>query len=101
MSKTTSVLAERIEQHRDEIRAIVEANRASNPRLFGSVLHGTDDEQSDIDILIEADQGMSLFDLGRIQYDLSELLGRDVDVKTPNWLPDGFREAVIAEARVL
>ncbi|CAN5435295.1 nucleotidyltransferase [soil metagenome] len=101
MSKTTSVLAERIEQHRDEIRAIVEANRASNPRLFGSVLHGTDDADSDIDILKDADPDASLFDLGGIQYDLSKLLGHDVDVKTPEGLPDRFRDVVIAEARTI
>ncbi|MGH2550553.1 MAG: nucleotidyltransferase family protein [Thermomicrobiales bacterium] len=99
MSKTTSVLAERIEQKRDEIRAIVEANRASNPRVFGSVLHGTDDEQSDIDLLIDADPDASLFDLGAIQYDLSELLGTRVDVLTPGDLPVRFRDRVIAESR--
>lgn len=101
MEKTASVLARRIEEHRLEIHAIVEANRASNPRVFGSVLHGTDDERSDIDILIDGAQGMSLFDLGRIQYDLSELLGSVVDVKTPGWLPDSFRDVVVAEARPL
>lgn len=98
MAKTTSPLAERIERHRDEIRAIVEANRASNPRVFGSVLHGTDDENSDIDILIDADPDASLFDLGAIQYDLSELLGTRVDVLTPGSLPVLFRDRVIAEA---
>lgn len=101
MRNTTSILAERIEQNREKIRAIVEANRASNPRLFGSVLHGTDDADSDIDILVDADNEMSLFDLGQIQYDLSELLQSFVDVKTPEWLPDSFREIVIAEAQRL
>jgi hypothetical protein len=101
MAKTTSSLAERIERHRDEIRAIVEANRASNPRVFGSVLHGTDDENSDIDILIDADRDASLFDLGAIQYDLSELLGTRVDVLTPGDLPKRFRAIVVAEAREL
>jgi predicted nucleotidyltransferase len=99
MAKTTSPLAERIEHHRDEIRAIVEANRASNPRIFGSVLHGTDDEHSDIDILIDADPDASLFDLGGIQYDLSELLGVRVDVLTPGALPVRFRDKVVAEAK--
>lgn len=99
MSKTTSVLAERIEQHRDEIRAIVEANRASNPSLFGSVLHGTDDADSDIDILIDADPDASLFDLGGIQYDLSELLDVRVDVLTSDGLRERMRERGLAEAK--
>jgi predicted nucleotidyltransferase len=99
MRKTTSKLAERVEQHRDEIRAIVEANRASNPRLFGSVLHGTDDADSDIDILIDADPEASLFDLGGIQYDLSELLKVQVDVLTSDGLRERIREKVLAEAK--
>jgi len=40
--------------HRAAIRAIVEAHRASNARVFGSVVHGSDTEDSDLDILIVA-----------------------------------------------
>jgi uncharacterized protein len=40
-----------------------------------------------------------LFDLGGLQVDLSELLGREVDLLTPNDLPVRFRDQVVAEAR--
>lgn len=40
-------------QHRQEIWRIVTAHRASNPRVFGSVLHDTDTEGSDVDFLID------------------------------------------------
>lgn len=87
-----------LEQHREEIRRIVERHRASNARIFGSVLYREDNDQSDLDLLVEPDEHMTLFDLGAIRYELRELLGVEVDVLTPNALPDSFREKVISEA---
>ncbi|WP_198390469.1 nucleotidyltransferase family protein [Burkholderia ubonensis] len=85
--------------HRVEIRRIVEANRASNARVFGSVLRGDDTDESDLDLLVEPQPGMTLLNVGTIRYRLSELLGVRVDVLTPNALPDSFRATVVAEAR--
>lgn len=85
--------------HRAEVRRIVEANRASNARVFGSVLRGEDTEESDLDLLVEPNQGMTLLNVGTIRYRLSELLGVQVDVLTPNALPEKFRAIVIAEAQ--
>jgi predicted nucleotidyltransferase len=42
----------------------VERFPTSNPRVFGSVLHGTDQNGSDIDLLVDALPGATLFDLG-------------------------------------
>lgn len=85
--------------HRAEIRKIVEDNRASNARVFGSVLHGEDTEQSDLDLLVEPLPGMSLINVGIIRYKLVDFLGVAVDVLTPNALPDTFRARVLAEAQ--
>jgi predicted nucleotidyltransferase len=85
--------------HRAEIRRIVEANRASNARVFGSVLRGEDTEQSDLDLLVEPSPGMTLLNVGTIRYRLAELLGVHVDVLTPNALPEKFRAIVMAEAQ--
>jgi uncharacterized protein len=90
--------SERLNAHRETIRAIVAARRASNPRVFGSVARGEDTDDSDIDILIDPAAKMTLFDLGGIQFRLSQLLGVEVDVLTPNALPEKFRESVLAEA---
>ncbi len=87
-----------LDQHRDEIRRIVENHRARNARLFGSALHGHDRVDSDIDLLVDPVEQMTLFDLGAIRYELRELLGVEVDVLTPNALPDSFREKVLSEA---
>jgi hypothetical protein len=87
-----------LEQHRAEIRRIVENHRAQNARLFGSALHGLDSVGSDLDLLVDPVEHMTLFDIGAIRYKLRELLGVEVDVLTPNALPDRFREKVLREA---
>jgi predicted nucleotidyltransferase len=84
--------------HRKAIREIVLAHRASNARVFGSVVHGSDTEGSDLDILVDTTEDTTLFDLGAIRYKLCHLLGVQVDVLTPGALPDKFRQTVIADA---
>ena len=85
-------------QNRALIRHIVLSHKSINPRIFGSVLHGTDTENSDLDLLIDPLPGATLIDLGAIQDELEELLGISVDVLTPNELPLSFREHVLREA---
>ena len=87
-----------LQTHRDEIRRVVLAHRAKNPRVFGSVLSGQDTEDSDLDILIDTTLSTSLMDVAAIQVELESLLGVSVDVLTPNALPDKFRDTVIAQA---
>jgi len=88
-----------LQAHRAEIRSVVERHSARNARVFGSVLHGQDHEGSDLDILIDPTPETTLFDIGAIRHELLQLLGVQVDVLTPNALPDSFRAKVIAEAR--
>ena len=87
-----------LEQHRETIRRVVQANRATNARVFGSVVRGTDSEDSDLDILVDPTESTTLFDIGTMRDELSELLGVDVDVLTPMALPEKVRDAVLAEA---
>jgi uncharacterized protein len=70
----------------------------ANPRVFGSVLHGTDRDGSDLDLLVDALPGTTLFDLGGLQDELETLLGVHVDVLTPADLPPKVRAKVLAEA---
>lgn len=84
--------------NRAAIRSVVERHRARNARIFGSVLHGLDQEGSDLDILIDPTPETTMFDIGAIRHELLQLLGVQVDVLTPNALPDSFRAQVIAEA---
>lgn len=60
---------------------------------------GTDQEGSDLDLLVDAPTGTTLFDLGGLQVELEDLLGVNVDLLTPGDLPLKFRDKVLAEAR--
>jgi predicted nucleotidyltransferase len=85
--------------HRDAICHMVQGFRVSNPRVFGSVLHGADTEDSDLDLLVDPLPGTTLFDLGGLKFELERLMGVRVDVRTPMDLPASFRDEVLAEAR--
>jgi uncharacterized protein len=84
--------------HRSAIRSIVESHRASNARVFGSVVRGDDTDLSDLDLLVDPMPETTLFDIGAIRHELGELLGVPVDVLTPDALPARFRAVVLAEA---
>ena len=73
--------------------------RAANLRIFGSVLSGADRDGGDLDLLVDALPGATLFDLGGLQVELEALLGVKVDLLTPGDLPPKIRERVLAEAR--
>lgn len=89
--------------HLDRLAIFELARRfhVSNPRVFGSVLHGTDTDRSDLDLLVDPSPETTLFDLGGLQVELEALLGVPVDVLTPGDLPLRIRAKVLAEARPL
>ncbi len=84
---------------RHSVREAAHRFRTANPRVFGSVLHGTDRDGSDLDLLVDALPGATLFDLGGLQVELETLLGVQVDLLTPADLPIRFRAKVLAEAQ--
>ena len=88
-----------LDMKRSAVREVVGRFRTANPRIFGSVLHGTDQDGSDLDLLVDALPGATLIDLGGLQDELASLLGVDVDVRTPGDLPLTFRAKVLAEAK--
>lgn len=87
-----------LQSHREAIREIALRHRVLNVRVFGSVVHGDDTEESDLDLLVDPTSETTLMDIGAIRYELKKLLGISVDVLTPKALPDGFRDSVIREA---
>ena len=90
-----------IDQNRSAVRKAATRFRAANPRVFGSVLHGNDLDGSDLDLLVDALPGATLFDLGGLQIELEEILGVPVDLLTPDDIPLKFRDQVLAEARAV
>ena len=84
---------------RGAIREAAGRFRTANPRIFGSVLHGTDEDGSDLDLLVDVLPGATLFDLGGLHAELESLLGVHVDLLTPGDLSPKFRAQVLAEAQ--
>ena len=81
---------------------MVELNGACNPRVFGSVLHGDDTSDSDLDLLVDPIEGKTtLTSLVRIKRELEALAGVTTDVLTPMALHERFRQRVLAEATPL
>ena len=70
--------------------------------LFGSRLHGNARPDSDLDLLVEFQPAsrVGLIQMARIERELSELIGRKVDLRTPADLSRYFREEVLREAEV-
>jgi predicted nucleotidyltransferase len=90
-----------LNQKRTEIRELVAKFPTLNPRVFGSVVFGNDKEGSDLDLLVDTLPGLTLFDLGALQYELEEMLGVSVDLLTPGDLPMKFRNLVLAQAQAV
>ena len=88
-------------QHRDSIRQIALNHRVKNVRIFGSVLHGLDNDESELDLLVDPTPETTLMDIAKIQIEVANLLNVTVDVVTPKALPDKFRDQVLKEAQPL
>jgi predicted nucleotidyltransferase len=69
--------------------------------LFGSMARGDVNENSDVDFLVELEQGRDLFDLGELLIDLQTLLQRKVDLVTRNALHPRIAAHVLKEAQPL
>jgi len=92
---------------REKIKMAVEKNPYKKDirrlSLFGSELHGTAKEGSDVDLLVEFMPGaeITFFSLAEIEEDFERNIGRKVDLLTPRQLSHYFRDSVLAEAELL
>ena len=70
--------------------------------LFGSVLEGSFGQDSDIDVLVEFEKGarIGFIRLAAMELELSQILGRKTDLRTPAELSRYFREDVLKNAEV-
>lgn len=94
-------LGRRLRRHRRAIIELATRRGARNARVFGSVARGEDTEASDVDLLVDLDEGVGVVSLAGLQRELAELLGVDVDVVPAVTLKPGVRDAVLAEAIAL
>jgi predicted nucleotidyltransferase len=72
-----------------------------NPRVFGSVARGNDGDKSDLDLPIDAGEGLDLFGIAKMQMAVGVLVQTPVDTRTPEDMSPRFRQQVLAEAKPL
>jgi len=86
-----------------EIAAFCRRHQIRRLALFGSILRDDFVPESDVDVLVIFDPAarVGLFRLAAIESQLSEVLGRKVDLNTPGFLSDRFRDEVLREAEDL
>ena len=87
-----------LKEHRQEILSLATRHGARHIRVFGSVARGEADGQSDVDFLVDMEQGRTLMDMGGLLMELQELLGCHVDVVSEKGLRSRIRDRVLAEA---
>lgn len=89
-----------IQVDREAIARFCQKHHIRKLSFFGSVLRGDFTAHSDVDVLVEFDPehipGLAFFEM---EHELSQMLGRKVDLNTPGDLSKYFREEVIAEAQ--
>jgi Predicted nucleotidyltransferases len=83
-----AMLLNELRNKKEDIYKIVEKNKGSQVKVFGSTVTGSETDQSDIDILIKFRVDATLFDLVEIKLELESLLNKRVDVVSENGLKD-------------
>jgi uncharacterized protein len=86
--------SEALALHKDAILAVLAKYPVSNPMIYGSVLKGKDTEASDIDIMVDLDGRLTLFDLVEIEIELSKAAGVRVDLRTSADFSDRVRKYI-------
>lgn len=87
----------------DKIRAFCEKYPIRKLSLFGSVLREDFNAESDVDVLVEFESGsvVTYLDMADMQFELEDILGREVDLLTPPALSKYFRQKVLDIAQVI
>jgi hypothetical protein len=91
-------LGRRVRRHRRAVADLAERRGLRNVRVFGSVARGEDREGSDIDLLVDVDEGVGLVAIAGLARELTDLLGVPVDVVPADSLKRAVRAEVLAEA---
>lgn len=98
--KNIETLQPNIEIPISRIRQFCKKNCIRKLALFGSILTKRFRKTSDVDILVEFDAKHipGLIGISRMEYELADIIGRPVDLRTPNDLSPYFRNEVIEGA---
>ena len=91
-------ILERLDAKRTQVLHLAQTYGARNVRMIGSVARGEAGPDSDLDLLVDLEQGRSLLDQATLMIELEKLLGCKVDVATDQGLRSRVRERVLKEA---
>lgn len=89
---------ELLRKQRQPILELAIRHGARNVRVFGSVVRGEASEASDVDLLVDMEEGRSLLDLVGFWQDVEDLLGMKVDVVTDGGISPYMKAKIYAEA---
>ena len=86
----------------DRLADFCRRNHIRRLSLFGSILHDNFGPHSDVDLLVEFDPTHipGLFGIAEMEIELSEIIGRKTDLRTPEDLSRYFRDQVLREAEL-
>jgi len=99
LSRGDGELLGQLRSHQRIIRDLAKARLIHNVRVFGSTARGEETEDSDVDLLVDFDAASrGVLALAAFASDVEALIGRSVDVSTPDLLRDEIRDEVLAEA---
>ncbi|MBN2018977.1 MAG: nucleotidyltransferase family protein [Sedimentisphaerales bacterium] len=87
---------------KDKLAEFCKKNYIRKLSLFGSAVSGELKPDSDIDLLVEYEEGRTpgLFSIIKMEMELAEVLGRKVDLRTPGDLSKYFRDEVMRNAQL-
>ena len=93
---------ERVKLTKKQIAEFCEKNHIRKFAFFGSILRDDFRPDSDIDVLVDFDHSVpiGLMEVAGMEIELSKMLGRKADIRTPGDLSQYFREKVVAQAEV-
>ncbi|WP_017177732.1 nucleotidyltransferase domain-containing protein [Actinomyces timonensis] len=94
----TSPLGRRLRQARPQIRHAINAAGGSKVRVFGSVAAGTDDDNSDVDLLFHMGEPLSLMELSALELELQRIIGARVDLVADTAIRPTMRSRILSEA---
>jgi len=94
-------IGRKVWDHRARIQALAAEHGLSNLRVFGSVARSEETEDSDVDLLVDLEPGVSLVSLARAQRELEMLLGVRVELVPAADLKPGVRPSAFDEAIAL
>lgn len=97
----TSPLARKLRRNADQIQRLVAQAGGARVRVFGSVATGQDQSGSDVDLLFEMREPLSLMQLGRLEQEVAALMDAPVDLVPESTLRPDLRERVCSEAVML